>query len=262
MIDSPIVNSSSGSRSALDEVPHEFRGYQLRHKPFASHPPASGWKEGDEPGTFRLKQDYTLIFVVDRQKGKVLLGYKRRGMGVDLYNGFGGKVEDGEEIHQCAARELEEESGLRPKPGGLYYKGCLISARPQSAKLNSPACIIKIHFLACVAWFGLPIPTEEMIPEWFDISEGLPVHQMWPEASFYLLPVLQSIQDDQREDLFLSRIDYEYMRLSDAPTSLPALDGSTVRRSRPWQDEEEPDFGECLSGWWMCFASSRGQISG
>nr|XP_019046917.1 hypothetical protein I302_03521 [Kwoniella bestiolae CBS 10118]OCF25847.1 hypothetical protein I302_03521 [Kwoniella bestiolae CBS 10118] len=237
-------------------IPHEFKNHQLIRGPFASHSPAAGWPEQDEIGTIRLKQEYTLIFVVDRVKNKVLLGFKRRGMGVDLYNGFGGKVEKGESIHRCAARELEEESGLVPENEGLYYKGCLFSSRPQSLSVDSKSSVITIHFFACVSWSGEPIMTEEMIPQWFDV----PAEDIWPEATFYLLPVLRSILDDHRGDLFLSRINYEYMCLADAPTSLPALDGMTIRQyvtSSIAHEDKKHDFGECLSSWWMCFGSDK-----
>ena len=49
----------------------------------------------------------TLLMVV--QDGKVLLGYKKRGFGEGLWNGFGGKVEPGETPTE-GARELREEA--------------------------------------------------------------------------------------------------------------------------------------------------------
>jgi 8-oxo-dGTP pyrophosphatase MutT (NUDIX family) len=39
---------------------------------------------------------------------------KKRGFGNGKYNGFGGKVENGETIQQAAIRETIEESGLTP----------------------------------------------------------------------------------------------------------------------------------------------------
>ncbi|XP_032182882.1 7,8-dihydro-8-oxoguanine triphosphatase isoform X1 [Mustela erminea] len=58
-------------------------------------------------GTSRL---YTLVLVLQPQR--VLLGMKKRGFGVGRWNGFGGKVQDGETIEDGAKRELQEESGL------------------------------------------------------------------------------------------------------------------------------------------------------
>ena len=44
----------------------------------------------------------TLLFVL--KPGKVLLGYKKRGFGADRWNGFGGKVQQGETIEEAAIR--------------------------------------------------------------------------------------------------------------------------------------------------------------
>ena len=56
-------------------------------------------------------RDTSLVYPVDGQ-GRVLLGRKKRGMGLGKWNGFGGKIEAGETMRQCAVRELREECGL------------------------------------------------------------------------------------------------------------------------------------------------------
>ncbi|XP_037362604.1 oxidized purine nucleoside triphosphate hydrolase isoform X1 [Talpa occidentalis] len=53
---------------------------------------------------------YTLVLVI--QPSRVLLGMKKRGFGAGRWNGFGGKVEEGETIEDGAKRELQEESSL------------------------------------------------------------------------------------------------------------------------------------------------------
>jgi hypothetical protein len=40
------------------------------------------------------------------------IGMKKRGFGVGKWNGYGGKLEDGESIERCAIRELEEECSI------------------------------------------------------------------------------------------------------------------------------------------------------
>ncbi|WVQ98286.1 hypothetical protein IAU59_005409 [Kwoniella sp. CBS 9459] len=249
-------------------VPPQFVSYKLDHaQPFSYHVPTSGWGTLEDPNIIQSAIEYSLIFVVDREKSKVLLGLKRRGMGVNLFNGFGGKREKSETMLQCAARELEEEAGIIPIPGGLMYKGVLYSARPRPDQSPSEdmMVMIKIHFFACVAWSGIPQTSEEMIPKWFDIRSSdqsermnkeypaLPVTQMWPEASFYLEPVLKSILNGHDEEVFLGRINYEMLSKREAPTTLPALDGLTIQTaSHPHSGSEQDEKAERLGGWWMC----------
>lgn len=37
---------------------------------------------------------------------------KKRGFGVGKWNGYGGKLDEGESIERCAIRELEEECSI------------------------------------------------------------------------------------------------------------------------------------------------------
>ena len=43
---------------------------------------------------------------------KVLLGMKKRGLGVGWWNGFGGKTDNGESVELAAVRETKEEIGV------------------------------------------------------------------------------------------------------------------------------------------------------
>ena len=78
----------------------------------------------------------SLVFVLNKTGRCVLLGLKKRGFGEGRWNGFGGKLEAGETMEQCAARELCEESGLRCEPTHLEPRGRLhfnmLSKRPRA----------------------------------------------------------------------------------------------------------------------------------
>ncbi|KAJ1791341.1 hypothetical protein LPJ59_005004 [Coemansia sp. RSA 2399] len=66
-------------------------------------------------------RSYTVIFPFGSDNGtrtQVLLGLKKRGMGVGLWNGFGGKVEPEETFDECAHRELKVVIGATLIAGG------------------------------------------------------------------------------------------------------------------------------------------------
>jgi 8-oxo-dGTP pyrophosphatase MutT (NUDIX family) len=56
-----------------------------------------------------------LTLCLTKEDGMILLGMKKRGFGEGRWNGFGGKVEEGETIVEAAIREMKEESGLTVK---------------------------------------------------------------------------------------------------------------------------------------------------
>lgn len=50
--------------------------------------------------------------IIINREGKVLLGKRQHGMGVNLYALIGGKPDEGESIEDCVVREVKEEIGL------------------------------------------------------------------------------------------------------------------------------------------------------
>ena len=74
-------------------------------------------------------RDTSLVYPV-RDDGSILLGRKRRGMGYGKWNGFGGKIEPGETMRQCACRELFEECGLIMAPEKLIMAADLYFHQP------------------------------------------------------------------------------------------------------------------------------------
>ena len=58
----------------------------------------------------------TLCYVIDKKKNSTLMIYRNKKLNdyhEGKWNGLGGKFEPGESPEECAAREIEEESGLR-----------------------------------------------------------------------------------------------------------------------------------------------------
>ncbi|HMR55089.1 MAG TPA: 8-oxo-dGTP diphosphatase [Candidatus Doudnabacteria bacterium] len=121
----------------------------------------------------------TLVFVHDDEK--VLLGYKKRGFGSGRWNGFGGKVEEGETLEQAAIRELQEESGLIAK--SLEYKGEIEFSFVDD---NHLLC----HIFTTNEVDGEPMESEEMKPQWFAHHE-IPYTEMWSDDVVWLPHVLE-----------------------------------------------------------------------
>lgn len=123
---------------------------------------------------------YTLAFIL---KGSdVLLGYKTRGLGEGLWNGFGGKVEQWESIIDGARREIREECDLNALR--LNHIG-IVSYEAD----NNPEFSV-VHIFACRDFTGEPKGTEEMNPvKWFSF-QNIPYNKMWPDAKYWYKQML------------------------------------------------------------------------
>lgn len=124
----------------------------------------------------------TLCFLVT--ESKILLGMKKTGFGQGKYNGFGGKIEQGETVRQATIRELEEESGIQVNEAQLEPVGILDFIFPASPQLRHD-----VHIFIARTWQGQPVETEEMRPQWFLFSD-IPYSDMWQDDLYWLPKVL------------------------------------------------------------------------
>lgn len=107
---------------------------------------------------------------------------KKRGFGVNRWNGLGGKVEEGEEITKSAAREVEEEIEVTIEQTNKVAE--LSFYFPHNPSWNQ-----KAHVYFTENWIGEPKETEEMNPEWFK-TEEIPFDEMWPADKFWIPEIL------------------------------------------------------------------------
>lgn len=145
-----------------------------------------------------MKKQLTLCIPI--KDDKVLLGMKKRGFGSGRWNGFGGKMEEGETIEQATLRELDEEVGI--KDGKLSKAGILEFSFENDEK------ILQVHIFKLTDFSDNPIETEEMRPEWFSVKE-IPFSQMWSDDEYWF-PLLLSDKLFEGEFLFDKPSDAEY----------------------------------------------------
>ena len=121
-----------------------------------------------------------LTVCVIHKHPKVLLGMKKRGFGAGRWNGFGGKVEEGETIEEAALREVREEAGIAVKEIEKY--GII------DFETKDKPEILEVHIFKGNDITGEPVESEEMRPSWFHVDD-IPFDTMWPD-DIYWFPLL------------------------------------------------------------------------
>uniref|UniRef100_A0A2L2Y921 Oxidized purine nucleoside triphosphate hydrolase n=2 Tax=Parasteatoda tepidariorum TaxID=114398 RepID=A0A2L2Y921_PARTP len=114
--------------------------------------------------------------VLIRKHGLILLGMKKRGFGLGKWNGFGGKLENGESMLECAKRELQEEAGITAE--NLQKVGYL------KFEFVEDPLIMHVHVYTSSSYQGEPRESDEMLPTWFPENE-VPFHKMWADDKFW-----------------------------------------------------------------------------
>ncbi|WP_104178493.1 8-oxo-dGTP diphosphatase [Cryobacterium sp. Y50] len=118
---------------------------------------------------------------------QVLLGRKKKGLGMGNIVGLGGKLESGETAVDAAVREIEEESGLVVAASALTELGLLTYLFPHRKEWSQESTVF-----VCEEWSGTPRESNERNPLWFDVAT-LPVDEMWDDARHWLPGVLAGV---------------------------------------------------------------------
>lgn len=111
-----------------------------------------------------------LTLCVIHQGDRVLLGMKKRGHGMGKWNGFGGKVESGENVEAAALREFREEAGIVP----LDMRKLAV----MTFDAVTDDKVMEVHLFKATQFAGEPTESEEMLPQWFALDE-IPFDKMW-----------------------------------------------------------------------------------
>jgi len=133
----------------------------------------------------------TLCYIVDDDR--VLLGEKLRGVGEGLYNGPGGKVEDGETPRECVVREVEEEIDVTPRDPEKVGEFEFVFGVPESVALGGSSGQrsdgeepeMFVHVFRAEEFAGKPQKSPEADPEWFDY-DAVPYDEMWEDDRYWM----------------------------------------------------------------------------
>ncbi len=113
---------------------------------------------------------------------KILLGFKKRGFGMNKWNTFGGKLDQGETYEEAAKREVFEECELN------------VFSLEEKAVINfswtNNNDKFEVHAFQTLQFDGQPVESEEMLPQWFDLDK-IPYKKMWPDNQLWWPIVLQ-----------------------------------------------------------------------
>lgn len=125
-----------------------------------------------------------LTLNIVHQNGKVLLGMKKRGFGEGRWNGFGGKVAEGETVEEGAMRETYEEAGI--VPSDLVKLGVL-----EFVFEGQEDDILETHVFKSTSFEGEAGESEEMKPQWFAEAD-IPFASMWKDDILWFPYFLQN----------------------------------------------------------------------
>ena len=111
---------------------------------------------------------------------------KKRGFGVQKWNGVGGKPENNESLEQTAVREAKEEIKVNINPQDLEKVADFKFYFSKDKKDWNQ----EVHVYFYKKWQNEPQETEEMIPQWFDFDK-IPYNEMWAGDKYWFPRVLK-----------------------------------------------------------------------
>jgi 8-oxo-dGTP diphosphatase len=126
--------------------------------------------------TWKPTDHATLIFVVERERGRILLIEKKRGLGAGKVNGPGGRIDPGETPRDGALREIKEELCVDAIGAAPY--GELSFQFVDGYGLHC-------HVFRADGCIGEPSETEEAVPLWAPL-DAIPFERMWADDRLWL----------------------------------------------------------------------------
>ena len=134
-------------------------------------------------------KEATLCLLIKNEK--ITLAKKKRKIGVDQLNGYGGKVEPGQTIEEAAVEETFDESkGFDGSKGVIIKESDLEKVAICSFYNSNEHPDFKVHVFIVREWEGEPGETEEMGPPQEFNLDNIPYDEMMDADRLWMSLVL------------------------------------------------------------------------
>ena len=160
-------------------------------------PIATNWQQHWQPDLIG-----TLVFVL--RNDDVLLIHKKTGHGQGKISAPGGKLESGEGIAECAARELQEEVGIQS--ANLVCRAELRFVEQQGPQWLGYAFTTR-------DFTGVPAQSAEADPFWCRCAD-IPYDRMWDDDRLWL-PLILAHEQRQQNGVLIADLLFREGRLLD-----------------------------------------------
>ena len=158
-------------------------------------------------GFLRYFQTTLLLIIKDN---KILLSKKKRGFGMGLLNGVGGKVEQNDTVEDAMVRETQEEIGVTPKN---FTKRAVIDF---DEYVKGERSWVNMNIFVAEDYDGEPKESDEVIPTWFDLDK-IPFSRMFPDDSYWLPEIIRgnNVKGFFKYDINLNILSHEITTTTD-----------------------------------------------
>ncbi len=136
-----------------------------------------------EPEKILLRATLALL----RDGKEVILPIKKLKIGAGKRNGYGGGIEEGEDIFFATARETQEECNISIDPR-FINPAAVVDFHNITAEGKEFTCRVYVSLIN--KWVGTPQETDEMGPPEYFPCNAPPVHEMMSADRDWLPPVL------------------------------------------------------------------------
>jgi 8-oxo-dGTP pyrophosphatase MutT (NUDIX family) len=194
---------NKGRQCDGSDAPQKFRHVMPPSRLGTSHSSLDSYQKAVAPFHPEKSKHYTLIVVTEPHRQRILLGLKLRGFGKGMYNSFGGKVEEGEDLDECAARELEEETGISVER--QHMSKCHVGLLRFTFEDSDTEMVVHLYRIQVstskndndddsILYVDSNVirPCDEIVPQWWDNWYDIPLDNMFADDSLWLTRLLES----------------------------------------------------------------------